>query len=207
MIWKSDDHNSHQWIGPHRVIIQDGNTTVWTTQAGRLYRRAPEHVRLATPEETMQEVEASPDWTLLERQIQNMSKQDNINIPNHELTETPDDNPNPHSPTPSELPEAEQTPMEHTSSNPESVPQPDQEPENPTEASPSSEQMPTETKQSACIARILKKMYFSHLVRTQRGDVKSKCNWISRSINTNRVLKRHVLFWRPVPRSNEPKSS
>ena len=145
MIWKSDDHNSHQWIGPHRVIIQDGNTTVWTTQAGRLYRRAPEHVRLATLEETMQEVEASPDWTLLERQIQNMSRQDTIIIPNHELTETPGDNPNPHSQTPSELPEAEQTPMEHIPSNPESVPQPDQEPENPTEASPSSEQMPVET--------------------------------------------------------------
>ena len=46
MIWRSGQRS---WNGLQRVIIQDGNHTVWTTQGGKLYRSAPEHVKLSLP--------------------------------------------------------------------------------------------------------------------------------------------------------------
>ena len=42
MIWRSGQHPvKGSWNGPQRVIIQDGNHTVWTTQGGKLYSCSP----------------------------------------------------------------------------------------------------------------------------------------------------------------------
>ena len=51
MVWRNTGPQKQNWIGPQRVIIQDESHTIWTTQGGRLYRSAPENVRLSLPEE------------------------------------------------------------------------------------------------------------------------------------------------------------
>lgn len=78
MLWRLDQNHEpprHKWFGPLRVIIQDGNQTVWCTNAGKLYRGAPEHIRLAVPEEGQPEGPDLPeDLTQIHHQIQNMSR-------------------------------------------------------------------------------------------------------------------------------------
>ena len=75
MIWREPRDAKLGWLGPHRVIIQDGNHTVWSTRSGKLYRSAPEHVRLAHPDEVQSEDEPlSPEEiTEKQQQIQRMS--------------------------------------------------------------------------------------------------------------------------------------
>ena len=46
MCWKNGQGNQiGRWCGPMRVIVQDGDHTVWATMAGHLHRMAPENVR------------------------------------------------------------------------------------------------------------------------------------------------------------------
>ena len=71
MIWRTINVGEKKWLGPQRVIIQDGNHTVWTTQCGRIYRSAPENVRPSMPEEGQPEGPDLPeDVTPHEQQIQ-----------------------------------------------------------------------------------------------------------------------------------------
>ena len=126
MIWRTQSMERPKWIGPQKVIIQDENHTVWTTQCGRLYRSAPENVRLAVPEEGHPEGPDLPeDMTALEAQIQRMQNMDTTEtIPDEAITET-----NPDNSTNTE-PELPNPPSEQPESNPsESSQQPDQEPE------------------------------------------------------------------------------
>ena len=44
MTWKSTPMPG-QWVGPMRVVSQEGPHTVWVTMSGKLYRVAPENVR------------------------------------------------------------------------------------------------------------------------------------------------------------------
>eukprot|EP00438_Fugacium_kawagutii_P026412 Skav210812 [mRNA] locus=scaffold2924:156234:161009:- [translate_table: standard] len=72
MIWKSTIGHQ-QWIGPHRVVLQDGSRSVWTVGSGKLYQRAPEHVRLSHPEEgTPDEIEPQ-QFRQMEQQIQRLA--------------------------------------------------------------------------------------------------------------------------------------
>lgn len=71
MIWRTINVGEKKWLGPQRVIIQDGNHTVWTTQCGRIYRSPPENVRPSMPEEGQPEGPDLPeDVTPHEQQIQ-----------------------------------------------------------------------------------------------------------------------------------------
>ena len=131
MIWRSTGPLKQSWIGPHRVIVQDENHTIWTTQAGRLYRSAPENVRLALPEEGEPDGPDLPeDMTQIQQQINRSYQNPEAmqSIPEHEPIETPLIT------GPSELsvgnlpaPTTEQE--QHDSSASESLQQPDQEPE------------------------------------------------------------------------------
>ena len=44
MVWKSSS-NKGSWIGPVKVIIQDGNNTVFCNNMGSIVRAAPGHIR------------------------------------------------------------------------------------------------------------------------------------------------------------------
>ena len=55
MVWRSGLNAG--WHGPMRVIIQENSQVIWITQHGRIYRRAPEHVRPVT---AMESREISP---------------------------------------------------------------------------------------------------------------------------------------------------
>ena len=78
MIWRTQGPNRKGWIGPQRTIIQESNHTVWTSQSGRLFRSAPENVRLALPEEGHPESSELPeDLTMLQNQIRRMTQNPN----------------------------------------------------------------------------------------------------------------------------------
>ena len=44
MLWQPEAQGGH-WFGPHKVVAHEGQNSLWATQAGKLYRRALEHVR------------------------------------------------------------------------------------------------------------------------------------------------------------------
>jgi hypothetical protein len=44
MLWQPEANGGH-WFGPHKVVAQEGQNSIWATQGGKLYRRALEHVR------------------------------------------------------------------------------------------------------------------------------------------------------------------
>ena len=74
MIWRTRSINKPGWMGPQKVILQDSNHTVWSTQCGKLYRSAPEHVRMAFPEEITDAAESNPlDITTLQMQVNRMA--------------------------------------------------------------------------------------------------------------------------------------
>ena len=61
-------------MDPQKVILQNSNHTVWSTQCGKLYRSAPEHVRMAFPEEITDAAESNPlDITTLPMQVNRMA--------------------------------------------------------------------------------------------------------------------------------------
>ena len=125
MIWRSIGPQKKAWLGPQRTVLQDGDHTVWTTHAGKLYRSAPENVRLALPEEGQPEGPELPeDLTAIQQQIHRMEQNESTlpTIPEHETSNPP------------EIPEHnshEIVPEQNRrdSSASESIQQPDQEPE------------------------------------------------------------------------------
>ena len=134
MLWRLDQNQEpprHRWFGPLRVIIQDGNQTVWCTNAGKLYRGAPEHIRRAVPEEGQPEGPDLPaDLTQIHHQIQNMSRESDEEQPLQELN--PPENLDESMPTQLNNP-MPSIPEEHNVSPPTegSMPQPEPESEGP----------------------------------------------------------------------------
>ena len=99
MIWRTTPSKTQEWIGPQRVILQDSNHTVWTTQAGNIYRSAPENVRKAHPSEGIPEDGTLPeDITSLQQQISRMN-QDLPTIPEGEEINIPNEPDSPYSPS------------------------------------------------------------------------------------------------------------
>ena len=45
MVWKKRGESNGVWVGPMRVIVQEGPQVIWVTRQNKLYRVAPEHVR------------------------------------------------------------------------------------------------------------------------------------------------------------------
>eukprot|EP00435_Cladocopium_sp_Y103_P022606 s1610_g5.t1 len=129
MIWRDNPLKQARWQGPHRVIIQDENHTVWCTSNGNLYRSAPENTRRAFPEEGHPEGPELPeDVTPLIQQINRMQTTNSTNSPNVEILDVPQEshahNPPPFNPNNPESPESQDN-----ESQEESIPQPDTEPE------------------------------------------------------------------------------
>ena len=131
MIWRTTGPQKQSWIGPHRVIIQDETHTIWTTQAGKLYRSAPENVRRSLPEEGEPGGPDLPeDLTQIQQQLNRIYQHPDAmqSIPEHDTLEPVNPNqPLPLSPEirPTEVPEHDR----RDSSASESIPQPDQEPD------------------------------------------------------------------------------
>ena len=150
MIWRTVNVGDKKWIGPQRVIIQDGDHTIWTTQCGKIFRSAPENVRPSMPEEGHPEGPDLPeDVTPIQQQIQALQELEHrqtetgLDMPNEETTNNnphiSSSHPNNHSNNPPEEPEnIPEIPSE--SSQSEADPQPDPEAES---ASPPGTSMPS----------------------------------------------------------------
>ena len=132
MTWRSNNLHQHQWFGPHKVIVQEGNTTVWCTSSGKLFRSAPENTRRAYPEEGHPEGPDLPEnMTAIQQLIQRHQNNPNLtdpitipdNLPEDETRSNPQNNP--------QQDELHQGPnTQESDSNHGSGQQPDQEPEN-----------------------------------------------------------------------------
>ena len=62
-MWQPQKENNGYWFGPLKVINQEDKNSVWATHAGKIYRRALEHVRPVCSNEVNQipmESEVSP---------------------------------------------------------------------------------------------------------------------------------------------------
>ena len=137
MIWRGEPPQKSGWIGPQRVIIQDGHHTVWTTQCAKLYRSAPEHVRPVLSQEMPECPETWPDnLTELGQQITNLNNRrspgpitEMVEIPTDNSHENNPDNQNHHDNR--NLPDPEVMSEDHNGNpnSPQSLPQPDQEPD------------------------------------------------------------------------------
>jgi hypothetical protein len=142
MIWRTQGIRNPGWIGPQRVIIQDSNHTVWSTQGGKLYRSAPEHVRRSLPDEGQPDGPELPtDLTSLQQQISRMSQ----------LPSIAEDEPVIIDQTATSPDQTDDTSHERVrlESSAESVPQPDQEPDAVSQQSsqPNPESSDTETQE------------------------------------------------------------
>ena len=133
MTWKGGPIGQQKWTGPHRVILQDENHTVWCTSNGKLIRSAPENTRRSLPEEGSPEgPELPPDITSMTQQINRMNHLDNQEDLQQEmpLENNPENSPNnPHEDNTHEPDPNNHDATPHDSQN-ESLSQPDQEPEN-----------------------------------------------------------------------------
>ena len=137
MIWREPRDSKVGWLGPHRVVIQDSNHTVWSTRSGKLYRSAPEHVRLAHPEEVDETETPMPpeEITEMQRQIDRMPEQQG-----DQTEASSEDLPEGDAPQTYPAPEVSPTPLnrESTFNRHPSSQQPDQEPEISISSQPSS---------------------------------------------------------------------
>ena len=61
MMWKRRGEANGSWVGPMRVVVQEGHSVVWVTWGHKLYRVAPEHLRpLSAVEEHRMTQSSSP---------------------------------------------------------------------------------------------------------------------------------------------------
>ena len=143
MIWRGEPPQKSGWIGPpQRVIVQDGQNTVWTTQCAKLYRSAPEHVRPALIQEVPDQPEQWPDnLTEMNQQIANLqNEQLNSRSEDHSASSDFPIDPTTSNSDTSNLPNENNNTISHQNSHPEesmsrvpsseaTMPQPDQEPD------------------------------------------------------------------------------
>ena len=82
MGWK-ENVSGGKWTGPQRVVVQDGQNTVWTSMHGKLFRHAPEQVRPVTASEStdIPPYETIPEISEIQQQINQQHRQESIMIP------------------------------------------------------------------------------------------------------------------------------
>ena len=129
MIWRQQQAGAPQgmWLGPMKVVVQEGQNTIWTTMTGKLYRSAPEMVRPITASEAQNITVQSDEIPMsqLVSQIPRVTSSENsITVnPNVDIPQPT----NPPSPTAENTNSPPTVEISETSSQ-----QPDQEPEVPT---------------------------------------------------------------------------
>ena len=134
MIWRQSEHQKG-WIGPCKVIQQDGQNSVFSMHHGTLVRAAPEHIRPVSSVEA----QLIPDHeSLILPQMQSMEHGMRINTDSTSITNTgnPSDNTIPSSDNTREI---SNDINQESSSSSQSQEQPDTEPD----AFPPEPEMPT----------------------------------------------------------------
>ena len=95
MIWRQlqAGNTNGVWLGPMKVVIQEGQQTIWTTMTGKLYRSAPENVRPITALEAQKIIvyPNEPSIQQYQEQIQRQqTPQETISLNNNQMpTQTP----------------------------------------------------------------------------------------------------------------------
>ena len=126
MIWKSVGMGKHAWIGPLKVIVQEGDHTIWSTGGGKIFRSPPEHAKLSEPSANDEPLPKDLDETEISMQRQRLNQNEipeaqDIPNPNEVLPERGNDE------TEFDMPQIRQE--SHQSQGIDSIQQPDQEPE------------------------------------------------------------------------------
>ena len=129
MMWRKRGESQGSWIGPAQVIIQESNQVVWVSMGTRLYRVAPEHLRLLS---AVEENQVNQDQGQKKTELSQGVTQYQDLITNQDRREDDDEIPD----IPEEEAEIEQTEREE---------QPDREPSVVSVPSSHSQQTPSET--------------------------------------------------------------
>ena len=124
VIWK-ENISGGAWIGPVKVIIQEGSHAVWSTWAGKLFRSALEHVKPTKAPD----IEDPNPMDLGQTQI-SAQNQRNMPSPAEDLSTPENHDPNEEE-NESPPPQSERENAESEEGTPESISQPDQEPSSP----------------------------------------------------------------------------
>ena len=96
MIWRQNLEGG-KWLGPMRVVVQEGPHTIWVTQGTKLLRSSPENVRpiVASEVDQIPAFEDIPDITTiglqLQRQNPEMRAQEADPLPEERQMENPED--------------------------------------------------------------------------------------------------------------------
>eukprot|EP00435_Cladocopium_sp_Y103_P060444 s1568_g22.t1 len=118
MMWQPDKTSGY-WFGPLKVVNQESNFSIWATQSGKLYRRAPEHARPVCSSEArmipIDDVDNTP-----------------TTIPDSPINNPSDDNENGPIVSPDNSNSTQQHMSNEIDNNSQSIEQPDDEPEAPT---------------------------------------------------------------------------
>ena len=126
MIWKSVGIGKHAWIGPLKVIVQEGDHTIWSTGGGKIFRSPPEHVKPADApsheEPNPKELDETEISLQHQRMTTNASPQNETNYDPPETVPQETSNEN----TTESEPNRQESQQSHDL---ESIPQPDHEPE------------------------------------------------------------------------------
>ena len=141
MIWKVH-LNQGSWIGPAKVIIQEGASTVFCNNSGSLIRAAPEHVRPVSaveaqliPFEEQVKAHVNPSAPSPRTNSNNVNTTSIIptdNTSNATPTVIPNENPpRPNSPSSSDQPDQEPENPENAINTPSIAPAPTDIPDNP----------------------------------------------------------------------------
>ena len=135
MIWRHQNGEQGQgnWLGPMKVVIQEGSHTVWTTMTGKLFRSSPENVRPLTAHEAREIVilPNEPSMEMLQNQVQQTSSTTSgSEFPIERSTDAVQPNNTLHPPNPIVTDQQPvPIPTSQTSPTSESQGQPDQEPD------------------------------------------------------------------------------
>ena len=125
MVWKNN-LNKGSWIGPVKVIIQDGNNTVFCNNMGSIIRAAPEHIRPVSAVEARLIPLESQIQAMRTSQLPEMDGPQNGTVSDVSLP-----NPMPNNTNPSqEVPHLMSQNDQQRSNSHVSSEQPDQEPDN-----------------------------------------------------------------------------
>ena len=123
MIWKSVGVGKHAWVGPLKVIVQEGDHTIWSTGGGKIFRSPPEFVKSTETPKHDEPLPRDLEETEISLQQQRVSQEEQTeSTPIPETDETmPEPNEN-----------EQNMKLEHDrqrTQSIESIPQPDHEPE------------------------------------------------------------------------------
>ena len=93
MMWRKRGESQGSWIGPAQVIIQENNQIVWVSMGTKLYRVAPEHLRLLSAVEEQQVTREGDVGKTPNEILQGITRYQDLIAPDNQVEALREENP------------------------------------------------------------------------------------------------------------------